>query len=210
MNILDLGRMSYNSAWDIQKEYHKKVVSGKEPDTLIIVEHEPVYTLGKSANDNHLLQSASEKIQVFRIERGGDITFHGPGQIVVYPILDLNRFVKSVSWYMRTLEKIIIDTLSDFEIKAELKDGLTGVWVGDEKIGAQGVRISRWVTMHGLALNVNTDLRYFDGIIPCGIFDYGVTSMEKLMGSKQDINKVKNTVIKYFNNILSDEEVRFD
>ena len=202
--------MSYNSAWDIQKEYHKKVVSGKEPDTLIIVEHEPVYTLGKNANDNHLLQSASEEIQVFRIERGGDITFHGPGQIVVYPILDLNRFVKSVSWYMRTLEKIIIDTLSDFEIKAELKDGLTGVWVGDEKIGAQGVRISRWVTMHGLALNVNTDLRYFDGIIPCGIFDYGVTSMEKLMGSKQDINKVKNTIIKYFNNILSDEEVRFD
>ena len=202
--------MSYNSAWDIQKEYHKKVVSGKEPDTLIIVEHEPVYTLGKNANDNHLLQSASEEIQVFRIERGGDITFHGPGQIVVYPILDLNRFVKSVSWYMRTLEKIIIDTLSDFAIKAELKDGLTGVWAGDEKIGAQGVRISRWVTMHGLALNVNTDLRYFDGIIPCGIFDYGVTSMEKLMGSKQDINKVKNTIIKYFNNILSHEEVRFD
>ena len=202
MNILDLGRMSYNSAWDIQKEYHKKVVSGKEPDTLIIVEHEPVYTLGKNANDNHLLQSASEEIQVFRIERGGDITFHGPGQIVVYPILDLNRFVKSVSWYMRTLEKIIIDTLSDFEIKAELKDGLTGVWVGGEKIGAQGVRISRWVTMHGLALNVNTDLRYFDGIIPCGIFNYGVTSMEKLMGRKQDINKVKNTIIKYFNNIL--------
>ena len=210
MNILDLGRMSYNSAWDIQKEYHKKVVFGKEPDTLIIVEHEPVYTLGKSANDNHLLQSASEEIQVFRIERGGDITFHGPGQIVVYPILDLNRFVKSVSWYMRTLEKIIIDTLSDFEIKAGLKDGLTGVWVGDEKIGAQGVRISRWVTMHGLALNVNTDLRYFDGIIPCGIFDYGVTSMEKLIGRKQDINKVKNTIIKYFNNILSDEEVRFN
>ena len=210
MNILDLGRMSYNSAWDIQKEYHKKVVSGKEPDTLIIVEHEPVYTLGKNTNDNHLLQSASEEIQVFRIERGGDITFHGPGQIVVYPILDLNRFVKSVSWYMRTLEKIIIDTLSDFEIKAGLKNGLTGVWVGDEKIGAQGVRISRWVTMHGLALNVNTDLRYFDGIIPCGIFDYGVTSMEKLMGRKQDINKVKNTIIKYFNNILSDEEVRFN
>ena len=202
--------MSYNSAWDIQKNYHKKVLTGKEQDTLILVEHEPVYTLGKNANDNHLLQSASEKIKVYRIERGGDITFHGPGQIVVYPILDLNRYIKSVSWYMRTLEKIIIDTLSDFKIKAELKDGLTGVWVGDEKIGAQGVRISRWVTMHGLALNVNTDLKYFDGIIPCGIFDYGVTSMEKLTGSKQDINKVKNTIIKYFNNILSHKKVRYN
>ena len=202
--------MSYNSAWDIQKNYHQKVLTGKEQDTLILVEHEPVYTLGKNANDNHLLQSASEEIEVYRIERGGDITFHGPGQIVVYPILDLNRYVKSVSWYMRTLEKIIIDTLSDFKIKAELKDGLTGVWVGDEKIGAQGVRISRWVTMHGLALNVNTDLRYFDGIIPCGIFDYGVTSMEKLTGSKQDINKVKNTIIKYFNNILSHKKVRYN
>ena len=202
--------MSYNSAWDIQKNYHQKVLTGKEQDTLILVEHEPVYTLGKNANDNHLLQSASEEIKVYRIERGGDITFHGPGQIVVYPILDLNRYVKSVSWYMRTLEKIIIDTLSDFKIKAELKDGLTGVWVGDEKIGAQGVRISRWVTMHGLALNVNTDLRYFDGIIPCGIFDYGVTSMEKLTGSKQDINKVKNTIINYFNNILLHKKVRYN
>ena len=202
--------MSYNSAWDIQKKYHQKVLTGKEQDTLILVEHEPVYTLGKNANDNHLLQSASEEIKVYRIERGGDITFHGPGQIVVYPILDLNRYIKSVSWYMRTLEKIIIDTLSDFKIKAELKDGLTGVWVGDEKIGAQGVRISRWVTMHGLALNVNTDLKYFDGIIPCGIFDYGVTSMEKLTGSKQDINKVKNTIIKYFNNILSHKKVRYN
>ena len=202
--------MSYNSAWDIQKNYHQKVLTGKEQDTLILVEHEPVYTLGKNANDNHLLQSASEEIEVYRIERGGDITFHGPGQIVVYPILDLNRYVKSVSWYMRTLEKIIIDTLSDFKIKAELKDGLTGVWVGNEKIGAQGVRISRWVTMHGLALNVNTDLKYFDGIIPCGIFDYGVTSMEKLTGSKQDINKVKNTIIKYFNNILSHKKVRYN
>ena len=210
INILDLGRMSYNSAWDIQKNYHKKVLTGKEQDTLILVEHEPVYTLGKNANDNHLLQSASEEIKVYRIERGGDITFHGPGQIVVYPILDLNRYIKSVSWYMRTLEKIIIDTLSDFKIKAELKDGLTGVWVGDEKIGAQGVRISRWVTMHGLSLNVNTDLRYFDGIIPCGIFDYGVTSMEKLTGCKQDINKVKNTIIKYFNNILSHKKVRYN
>ena len=197
--------MSYNSAWDIQKNYHQKVLTGKEQDTLILVEHEPVYTLGKNANDNHLLQSASEEIKVYRIERGGDITFHGPGQIVVYPILDLNRYIKSVSWYMRTLEKIIIDTLSDFKIKAELKDGLTGVWVGDEKIGAQGVRISRWVTMHGLALNVNTDLRYFDGIIPCGIFDYGVTSMEELLNTKPNISEVKKITIEIFNQLFDNK-----
>ena len=197
--------MSYNSAWDIQKNYHKKVLTGKEQDTLILVEHEPVYTLGKNANDNHLLQSASEEIKVYRIERGGDITFHGPGQIVVYPILDLNRYIKSVSWYMRTLEKIIIDTLSDFKIKAELKDGLTGVWVGDENIGAQGVRISRWVTMHGLALNVNTDLKYFDGIIPCGIFDYGVTSMQKIINKRIDIKliakQLKNCFLEKLNEV---------
>ena len=142
---------------------------------------------------------------MLHIERGGDITFHGPGQIVVYPILDLNRYVKSISWYMRTLEQIVINTLSDFDINAELKDGLTGVWVGDEKIGAQGVRISRWVTMHGLALNVNTDLKYFDGIIPCGIFEYGVTSMEKIIGAKQDMKKVKRKIIKYFNILFQDE-----
>ena len=205
INILDLGRMGYNSAWDIQKEYHHNVLSGNEPDTLIFVEHDPVYTLGKNADDNHLLQSASKDAQVFRIERGGDITFHGPGQIVVYPILDLNRYVKSISWYMRTLEQIIINTLSDFDINAELKDGLTGVWIGDEKIGAQGVRISRWVTMHGLAINVNTELKYFDGIIPCGIFEYGVTSMEKIIGAKQDIEKVKRKIIKYFNILFHDE-----
>ncbi len=205
INILDLGRMGYNSAWGIQKEYHHNVLSGNEPDTLIFVEHDPVYTLGKNADDNHLLQSASKDAQVFRIERGGDITFHGPGQIVVYPILDLNRYVKSISWYMRTLEQIIINTLSDFDINAELKDGLTGVWIGDEKIGAQGVRISRWVTMHGLAINVNTDLKYFDGIIPCGIFEYGVTSMEKIIGAKQDIEKVKRKIIKYFNILFHDE-----
>ena len=131
-----------------------------------------------------MLQSAPSDAKVFHIERGGDITYHGPGQIVVYPILDLNRYKKSISWYMRTLEKVIIATLSDFGIDANIKKGLTGVWVADEKIGAQGVRISRWVTMHGFALNVNTDLKYFSGIIPCGIFEYGVTSMEKIIGKK--------------------------
>ena len=140
-----------------------------------------------------------KNIKVFNIERGGDITFHGPGQIVGYPIIDLKRYNKSVSWYMRSLEKVLIDTLSTFNIVGKIKEGLTGVWVGDEKIGAQGVRISRWVTMHGFALNVNTDLTYFDGIIPCGIFEYGVTSMEKILGEKQNISLIKNRITQSFN-----------
>ena len=207
INILDLGKMEYKLTWDIQKEYHQKVLSKKEPDTLILVEHEPVYTFGKNADKNHLLQSAPNDAKVFHIERGGDITYHGPGQIVVYPILDLNRYKKSVSWYMRNLEKVLINTLSDFGINANIKKGLTGVWVGDEKIGAQGVRISRWVTMHGFALNVNTDLKYFGGIIPCGIFEYGVTSMEKIIGRKQNIKKVKYNIIQNFNRFFNLEYI---
>ena len=207
INILDLGKMEYESTWDIQKEYHQKVLSKKAPDTLILVEHEPVYTFGKNADQNHLLQSAPNDAKVFHIERGGDITYHGPGQIVVYPILDLNRYKKSVSWYMRNLEKVLINTLSDFGINANIKKGLTGVWVGDEKIGAQGVRISRWVTMHGFALNVNTDLKYFGGIIPCGIFEYGVTSMEKIIGRKQNIKKVKYNIIQNFNRFFNLEYI---
>ena len=199
IKTLDLGHMDYQSAWDYQKDYHQKVLMGKEPDTLLLVEHEPVYTLGKNADENHLLQSAPKNTKVFNIERGGDITYHGPGQVVGYPILDLHHYQKSVSWYMRSLEEIIIQVLKVYGIDAGVKDGLTGVWVGDEKIGAQGVRISRWVTMHGFALNVNTDLHYYDGIIPCGIFEYGVTSMEKILEKKQDIFAVKKIIIKAFN-----------
>lgn len=197
--ISDLGKKDYQSTLEYQKDLHSKVYIGQAPDTLIFVEHEPVYTLGKNADENHLLQSASNDAKVFKVERGGDITFHGPGQIVGYPILDLQRYKKSISWYMRALERMLIDTLTTYGIKAELKKGLTGVWVGDEKIGAQGVRISRWVTMHGFALNVNTDLKYFDGIIPCGIFEYGVTSMEKLLMQKQDLSEVKHRIIESFN-----------
>ncbi len=199
IHIEDLGMKDYQATWNLQKDYHKKVLLGDKPDTLFFVEHEPVYTLGKNADNNHLLQSAKKNIKVFNIERGGDITFHGPGQIVGYPIIDLKRYNKSVSWYMRSLEKVLIDTLSTFNIVGKIKEGLTGVWVGDEKIGAQGVRISRWVTMHGFALNVNTDLTYFDGIIPCGIFEYGVTSMEKILGEKQVISLIKNRITQSFN-----------
>ena len=144
---------------------------------------------------------------MFNIERGGDITFHGPGQIVGYPILDLHRYKKSVSWYMRSLEEVLINVLVEYGIEAGLKEGLTGVWVGDEKIGAQGVRISRWVTMHGFALNVNTDLSYFSGIIPCGIFEYGVTSMEKILEEKLDITFVKQNVLRAFNDAFQMQEI---
>ena len=197
--VLDLGHRPYQEVWDLQKEMQAKRINTEIEDTLILVEHEPVYTLGKNADENHLLQNRDESVGVFQIERGGDITFHGPGQLVGYPILDLSNYKKSVSWYMRTLEQVTIDVLDEIGIEAKRREGLTGVWVGDEKIAAQGVRISRWVTMHGFALNVNTDLSFYDGIIPCGIFDHGVTSIEQLLGEKQDMETVKQVVIKKFN-----------
>ena len=197
--IQDLGQRPYQEVWAYQKEIQAKRIAGEIADTFLMVEHEPVYTLGKNANENHLLQSRNQSVDVFNIERGGDITFHGPGQLVGYPILDLSNYKKSISWYMRTLEQIVIDTVSDFGIEAERIEGLTGVWVGDEKIAALGVRISRWVTMHGFAFNVNPDLSFYDGIIPCGIFHCGVTSMEQLLGKKQDMKEIKQTVIENFN-----------
>ena len=197
--VQNIGRKSYKAVWDLQKEMQQQRIKGEIEDTLILVEHDPVYTLGKNANQDHLLQSRDESVDVFNIERGGDITFHGPGQLVGYPILDLSNYKKSVSWYMRTLEQVLIDTLIEFKITANRNDGLTGVWVGDEKIAALGVRISRWVTMHGFALNVNPDLSFYDGIIPCGIFDHGVTSMEQLLGETQNNDNVKNMVIEKFN-----------
>ena len=197
--VQNIGRKSYKAVWDLQKEMQQQRINGNIEDTLILVEHDPVYTLGKNANEDHLLQSRDESVDVFNIERGGDITFHGPGQLVGYPILDLSNYKKSVSWYMRTLEQVLIDTLIEFKITAQRNDGLTGVWVGNEKIAALGVRISRWVTMHGFALNVNPDLSFYDGIIPCGIFDHGVTSMEQLLGKTQNNDNVKNMVIEKFN-----------
>ncbi|MDP7273025.1 MAG: lipoyl(octanoyl) transferase LipB [Candidatus Marinimicrobia bacterium] len=192
--IQDLGQRPYQEVWAYQKKIQSKRIAGEIEDTLLMVEHEPVYTLGKNANENHLLQSRDQSVDVFNIERGGDITFHGPGQLVGYPILDLSHYKKSISWYMRTLEQIIIDTVSEFGIEAKRIKGLTGVWVGDEKIAALGVRIRRWVTMHGFSINVNTDLTFYDGIIPCGIFDHGITSMEQLLCRPQDMEKVKKVV----------------
>ena len=200
IKILDLGHSSYRKVWDLQKKMHKDRINSKINDTLIFVEHESVYTLGKNANKDHLLQNKDDSIDVFDIERGGDITYHGPGQLVVYPILDLTNYQKSVSWYMRKLEQVTIDLLSEYDIKATRCKGLTGVWVGDEKIAAQGVKISRWVTMHGFSINVNTNLDFYDSIIPCGIFDRGVTSISEILGKLIDMNQIKMIITEKFNN----------
>ena len=196
--IQDLGFKKYKSVLSLQKKLQKQRIAGNIKDTLILVEHEPVYTLGKNANKHHLLQSRDKSVEVHNIERGGDVTFHGPGQLVGYPILDLRNYKKSVSWYMRTLEELTIRVLKEFDIKGSRIKGLTGVWVGNKKIAAQGVRISRWVTMHGFSINVCPQLSYYDGIIPCGIFDYDVTSMEECLNKKLSVKKIKNSVSEIF------------
>ena len=200
IDILDLGVSPFKEVWDLQKELVKKRQNGQINDTLILAEHEPVYTLGKNADENHILQHPPREVKTYHIERGGDVTFHGPGQLVGYPILDLHNYKKSISCYMRGLEQLIIDTLAEFTVTAERKDGLTGVWVGDEKIAALGVRVTRWITMHGFALNVTPDLTYYSGIIPCGIFEYGVTSMAKLLTDEVAVDSVKQVLIKKFMN----------
>ena len=196
--IQDLGFKKYKSVLSLQKKLQKQRIAGNTQDTLILVEHEPVYTLGKNANKHHLLQSRDKSVEVHKIERGGDVTFHGPGQLVGYPILDLRNYKKSVSWYMRTLEELTIRVLKEFDIKGSRIKGLTGVWVENKKIAAQGVRISRWVTMHGFSINVCPQLSYYDGIIPCGIFDYDVTSMEECLNKKLSVKKIKNSVSEIF------------
>ena len=198
IDILDLGVRSYKKVWDLQKELVKKRQNGQINDTLILVEHEPVYTLGKNGDENHILQHTPRNVKTYQIERGGDVTFHGPGQLVGYPILDLHNYKKSINWYMRGLEQLIINTLAEFMVSAERKEGLTGVWVGDEKIAALGVRVTRWITMHGFSLNVTPDLTYYSGIIPCGIFEYGVTSMARILTDEVTVNSVKQVLIEKF------------
>ena len=198
INIVDLGKMDYKSAWGLQKKFQERVLNKLEEDTLFLVEHEPVYTLGKNADRRNLLEAANSDVSIYDVERGGDITYHGPGQLVGYPILNLNNYKKNIAWFMRTLELILIQTLSSFKIVATQKEGLTGVWVDEKKIGAQGVRITRWVTMHGFSLNVNTDLKYFDNIIPCGIVDCEVTSMKELLGVSQNMDSIKKEIVKVF------------
>ena len=200
IDILDLGLSPFKEVWGLQKELVKKRQNGQIKDTLILAEHEPVYTLGKNANENHILQNSPRDVKTYQIERGGDVTFHGPGQLVGYPIMDLHNYNKSISCYMRSLEQLIIDTLAEFRVTAERKDGLTGVWVDDEKIAALGVRVTSWTTMHGFSLNVLPDLTYYSGIIPCGIFEYGVTSMAKQLTDEVAVDSVKQVLIEKFMN----------
>jgi lipoyl(octanoyl) transferase len=211
VNVLDWGLIAYKEAWDRQEELFKKAVdlkiakrNGETEEIpehhLVVCQHPHVYTLGKSGKHDHLLLNADEldekEATFYKINRGGDITYHGPGQLVVYPILDLEQFFTDIHQYMRYLEEAVILTLQDYGIKAGRVEGLTGVWIdGDNaakarKICAMGVKSSRWVTMHGIGFNVNTDLSYFSHIVPCGIDDKAVTSLQKELGGPQNIQEV--------------------
>ena len=199
-NIIDLGILEFKDTWNLQKELQEKRILGEIEDQLILVEHPAVYTLGKNSSKEHLLKRR-EGVSVVQTDRGGNITFHGPGQLVGYPILDLNFYKRSITWYMRELEQLMIDVLKEYGIKGSTKKGLTGTWVKDRKIAALGVRISRWVTMHGFSLNINPDLNYYQDIIPCGIQGYGVTSMAMIMGEEvPSMDEVKVKMVDYFKN----------
>ena len=197
-NILDLGLSDYNETWKLQKKLQYKRILGEIEDHLLLVEHPPVFTLGKNASKQHIINN-SDDVSIIQTDRGGNITFHGPGQLVGYPILDLNYYKRSITWYMRELEQLIIDVLGEYDIKASRKKGLTGTWVKDKKIAALGVRISKWVTMHGFSLNINPDLNFYKYIIPCGIKEYGVTSMAKIMGNEvPSMDEIKTKMTKRF------------
>jgi len=203
IRVLDLGSRSYQETWDLQKRLQAQRIAGKIDDTLILVEHEPVYTIGKNADRSNLMENHPADIKVYQVERGGDITYHGPGQLVGYPILDLHGYQKSVGWYMRSLEEVLIKTLAEFGISAERRPRFTGVWIGEEKIAALGVRLSRWVSMHGFALNVNTDLGYYAGIVPCGISQFGITTMRKILKREINIDEVRPVIIKIFSKVFN-------
>ncbi len=217
VNILDLGMVDYQKAWDTQTHIHQTLIKQKRSPHvdewtnhhLIFCEHPHVYTLGKSGRLTHLLADGETlqgiQAQFFKINRGGDITYHGPGQLVVYPILDLDRLFTDVHRYVRLLEEVVILTLADFGLPAGRIQGLTGVWLNTDrpkpsKICAIGVHLSRWVTLHGLALNVNTDLSYFDYIVPCGIqaSEKFVTSMKSELGAEQSMKLVKESFLGHF------------
>jgi len=215
----DIGHVSYAKAWDFQTELFTetvdlKLANRKHPETaqqttdhFLFVEHPPVFTLGKSGKMEHLLvgqeQLEKDGFEFFPVNRGGDITYHGPGQIVGYPIIDLDHYFTDIHKYLRYLEEVIISTLADYGLKAGRSDGETGVWLDEgtpfaRKMCALGVKASRWTTMHGFALNVNADLSHFEYIVPCGISDKKVTSLHVELGRSVDTEEVKDKIKFYF------------
>tara|TARA_B100001093_G_scaffold466275_1_gene484566 strand:- start:10713 stop:11450 length:738 start_codon:yes stop_codon:yes gene_type:complete len=229
--LQDLGRRDYKETWDFQellfKETIDKKIANRRQNTqhltsnhFLLVEHDHVFTLGKSGDFSNLLISNSElayqKATFYKINRGGDITYHGPGQIVGYPILDLDHFFSDIHKYLRFLEEIIILTLNDFSIQAERSSGETGVWLDvntskARKICAMGIRASRWVTMHGFALNVEPDMRFFDMMVPCGIQGKAVTSMkQELQNNCPTLSEVKDVLVKHFAHLFEVEFIPCD
>lgn len=206
-----LGCMEYTVALDVQKQRIAARKAGEIVDTLLLLEHPHVYTLGRNARHENVL-AAPERLarigaEVFETDRGGDVTYHGPGQLVGYPIFDLTGHRRDVRWYMRALEEVFIGVAAEYGVRAGRMEGLTGVWVGSEKLVAMGVHISRWVTSHGFAFNVNTDLRYFEWIVPCGLRDMGVTSMRKLLAAPVDAEGAAERVVRHFSKVFEMEIV---
>lgn len=217
--LIDLGRKSYREVWKQQEELLEMVKEQKRQgertaNYLLFVEHDPVYTLGRSGNDGNMLMNAiqlkAKQAEFIKVDRGGDITFHGPGQLVVYPVIDMENFSLGVKDYVNALEEVVIESLSTYGIIGQRLPGATGVWLDSHtkaarKICAIGVRCSQYVTMHGFALNVNTDLDYFSYIHPCGFIDKGVTSLRKELGKEMDMQQVKECVKNHFAEIFEME-----
>lgn len=207
-----LGLVGYGEAHELQKNLQAQRIRGEIEDTVLLLEHPPVVTFGRSAKEKHLLMPRtileSQGVEVHEVGRGGDVTYHAPGQLVAYPIIDLKPDRKDVRKYVWSLEEAMIRTCADFDLDAERIPGLNGAWIGERKVGAVGVRISRWVTMHGLALNVSTDLSGFDSIVPCGIEDKTVTSLSKEVGREVEVGSVTPLLADHFG-VLFDATVRW-
>jgi lipoyl(octanoyl) transferase len=201
-----LGRVRYADGLALQERLVGERKAGAIPDTLLLLEHDPVFTLGRNARHENVLVSGellrARGFDVFEAGRGGDVTYHGPGQLVAYPILDLAPDRKDVHRYVRDLEEVMIRVCADYGLAAGRVEGRTGCWMGDAKIGAIGVRLSRWVTSHGLAFNVNADLAPFGLIVPCGIRDKGVTSLERLLGRKVPLGEVMDRLTAHFSAVF--------
>lgn len=210
LQVTDLGRVAYGAAFALQEQMVARRLAGEIPDTLLLVEHNPVYTLGRTAKEAHLLASTEQLAEmgaeVVRTTRGGDITFHGPGQIVGYPILALGDRERGVGWYIDGLERTLMLTLEEFGVACGTDRRNRGVWVGNSKIAAIGVRITRGISMHGFALNVCTDLRFYDAIVPCGIRDAGVTSLH-LLRPGIEVAEVKARLVRRFAEVFGYGEV---